>query len=89
MKRVFVDLEKCTRCGMCVWRCPFGALRMGQDALLFAPGKCMPECEICRLVCPENAIAYAEVSCSNCQNGCCGKCSRQNSCQGCNGCGRK
>ena len=39
MKRVVVDLEICTRCGKCVQRCSFGALRMGQDGLLHAPGK--------------------------------------------------
>ncbi|MEY8382485.1 4Fe-4S binding protein [Christensenellaceae bacterium 44-20] len=89
MKRVAVDLEKCTRCGACVRRCPFGALRMGQEGLLHAPGKCVGECGICRLVCPEDAITYAEVSCGGCQGGSCGKCGRKGSCQGCKACGGK
>lgn len=86
MKRVVVDLQKCTRCGECARRCPFGALRMGQEGLLHAPRKCMEECEICRLICPENAITYAEFSCGGCQSENCGKCG---SCQGCGGCGDK
>ena len=86
MKRVVVDLQKCTRCGECACRCPFGALRMGQEGLLHAPGKCMEECEICRLICTENAITYAEFSCGGCQSESCGKCG---SCQGCGGCGDK
>ncbi len=86
MKRVVVDLQKCTRCGECARRCPFGALRMGQEGLLHAPGKCMEECEICRLICPENAITYAQFSCGGCQSESCGKCG---SCQGCGGCGDK
>ena len=89
MKRVEVDLQKCTRCGECARRCPFGALRMGQEGLLHAPGKCMEECEICRLVCPENAITYAEFSCGGCQSESCGKCGRRGCCQGCSGCGDK
>ena len=86
MKGVVVALQKCTRCGECARRCPFGALRMGQEGLLHAPGKCMEECEICRLICPENAITYAQFSCGGCQSENCGKCG---SCQGCGGCGDK
>ena len=89
MKRVVIDLEKCTRCGKCVQRCSFGALRTGQDGLLHAPGKCMEQCEVCRLICPENAITYAEFSCGGCQGGGCGKCGQQaNGCQGCSECSR-
>ena len=89
MKRVAVDLEKCTRCGKCVQRCSFGALRMGQEGLLHAPGKSIEECGICRLVCPEDAITYAEVPCGGCQGGNCEKCGRKGGCQGCKACGGK
>jgi len=65
------------------------AVILGQEGLLHAPGKCMEECGICRLVCPENAIAYAEVSRGGCQGGNCEKCGRKGSCQGCGGRGEK
>lgn len=83
MKRVVIDEKKCTKCGACAQRCPFGALKKENGRLLHAPGKCVQECEVCWLCCPAGAISYEEFSCGGCQKG--GKCG---GCGGCKGCAR-
>ena len=84
MKRLILDPEKCVRCGLCEERCPFGALRLAETGLLHAPGKCVQACAVCRLLCPESAIAFEERSCGGCaQGGACKQCNGKGQCAGC------
>jgi ferredoxin len=59
---VAIDPARCTACGLCARFCPTGAIKFISDAedfaLIFQPGWCLgPACDICRLACPEQAIA--------------------------------
>lgn len=83
MKSVVVDAAKCTKCGACAQRCPFGALKKENGRLLHAPGKCVQECEVCWLCCPVGAISYEEFSCGGCGSGACGNCKEGGACGGC------
>ena len=51
-----IDLDRCTRCGICVDVCPHVAFEMqGRLAYLVNQQACM-ECGACQLNCPVNAI---------------------------------
>ena len=92
MKRVVIDEKRCVKCGACAQRCPFGALKKESGKLLHAPGKCVRECEVCWLVCPEGAVSYEEFSCGGCGTGASGDCRKGEACAGehsaraCGGC---
>jgi electron transport complex protein RnfB len=53
-----VDEEKCISCGVCVERCPFGALALG-DVALVNPVRCAG-CGVCTLACPEGALCLVQ-----------------------------
>ena len=51
-----INLEQCTRCGLCIDRCPAGAVEMGpQGPLIALPPECT-YCAICDAICPQDAI---------------------------------
>jgi len=54
----FVDTEKCTSCGICVSRCPYGAISVDQEKKIparFIPVLCKG-CGTCAADCPADAI---------------------------------
>ena len=50
-----VDRKKCLRCGACVSVCPFLALELKENGLVFHKELCT-ECGLCEKVCPVGAI---------------------------------
>lgn len=50
-----VDELRCTGCGTCVERCPFGALTLG-DVAQVEPTRCVG-CGVCVLTCPTEALS--------------------------------
>lgn len=56
--RIIVDLEKCTRCGLCSQVCPSGIIRVNENGpLLIAPKACI-RCGHCVAVCPHAALDH-------------------------------
>ena len=62
--RIFVDIEQCKGCGLCVVACPFNLLELDPKALnhkgyqpmrIVAPDKCTG-CANCALMCPDVVI---------------------------------
>ena len=53
------DEEKCTNCGKCGKFCAYHAIAVLPEKVLFFPGLCH-DCGGCALVCPEDAISWAE-----------------------------
>lgn len=59
-----VDHERCTRCRICVKRCPFDALTMdgkGKDGVLHLDVAACRGCGVCETGCKENAIVMVEL----------------------------
>jgi formate hydrogenlyase subunit 6/NADH:ubiquinone oxidoreductase subunit I len=55
----FIDINRCTGCGLCVERCPTNAVEMvSSRPALVRPQDC-PYCGLCEEVCPVEAIALA------------------------------
>ena len=54
-----VDEGKCKACGVCVARCPFGALSIEGETAVIDPEACMG-CGVCPDLCPEDAIELRE-----------------------------
>lgn len=52
---VFIDQEKCRRCGRCVEQCPVQAISMENGIPVINPQRCL-ECLECMDVCPVGAI---------------------------------
>ena len=50
-----VDLDICTRCGLCAEHCQFSAIAVIRDAVLTFPDLCAA-CGVCAYVCPVDAI---------------------------------
>lgn len=51
-----IDLQRCTRCGLCVTMCPTGAVEMQEERpRIVRPDDCT-FCTQCEVVCPEQAI---------------------------------
>ncbi len=50
-----VDVERCTRCGLCTELCRFGAIEAGEVDIIECEG-----CGLCALGCPEEAIVMKE-----------------------------
>lgn len=58
MELIKFDAQKCTLCGLCVEKCPFGALHMGEQGIV-ADEKCRM-CNLCVRTCPEKAIKFEQ-----------------------------
>ena len=52
-----IDLAKCNGCGVCVERCPTGALAMQDGRVSMARPDVCSYCATCEDVCPTEAIA--------------------------------
>ncbi len=53
----YIDLESCTRCGVCVDVCPAEAVVMGLAGPEFSDPEACTYCTLCETLCPEGAIA--------------------------------
>jgi MinD superfamily P-loop ATPase len=54
-----VDLDKCTRCGLCEKSCVYGAIKVKKSENLFAIDANVCEaCGMCISVCPYYALSY-------------------------------
>ncbi|WP_287152567.1 4Fe-4S binding protein [Candidatus Solincola tengchongensis] len=51
-----VDAEECTACGVCVGRCPVGAVRVEEEAAVVDRERCLG-CGLCAGTCPAEAIS--------------------------------
>jgi Pyruvate/2-oxoacid:ferredoxin oxidoreductase delta subunit len=51
-----VDKDKCSACGTCVDKCPFGANRLADQYVQIDKRACMG-CGVCTAFCPENALS--------------------------------
>ncbi len=51
-----IDLAKCNGCGVCVERCPTGALAMKDERPMIARPDVCSYCATCEDVCPTGAI---------------------------------
>jgi len=54
--RVSIDEDKCTRCGICVDRCPYWALSLGGSGIMVDGAKC-DNCNLCASLCPVGAMS--------------------------------
>jgi len=52
---IYVDVEQCTGCGLCVEVCPNGAINLVDGVARVEQSLCQ-ECEVCLSTCPVNAI---------------------------------
>ena len=52
------DPQKCSLCGKCIEKCPFGALTM-EDRGIVVSGNCRA-CGLCVRICPEGAIRFEQ-----------------------------
>jgi dihydroorotate dehydrogenase subfamily 1 len=59
--RLYIDAEKCVKCGVCIRVCPYGALKAVNTASIPEPEQ--EECDNCGLclsICPRRAISFKE-----------------------------
>ncbi|MBO8144538.1 MAG: hydrogenase iron-sulfur subunit [Thermodesulfobacterium sp.] len=49
------DIEKCSKCGICISVCPHGAIKLSKDEIKIDPTFCRG-CGLCYSTCPSNAI---------------------------------
>ena len=52
------DADKCSLCGVCVEKCPFGALKMERRGVKVGDNCRM--CGICVRQCPEDALCFEQ-----------------------------
>ncbi len=58
MELIKFDAKKCTLCGACIDKCPFGALKMEGSGIVV--GDTCRMCGLCVRNCPEKAIAFEQ-----------------------------
>ncbi len=58
MAMINFDTKKCTFCGTCIDKCPFGALKMNADRI--EVGDTCRMCGLCLRNCPEKAITFEQ-----------------------------
>ncbi len=58
MEFIKFDAKKCTLCGKCIDKCPFGALKMEGDGIVV--GDTCRMCGLCVRNCPEKAIKFEQ-----------------------------
>ena len=58
MELLKFDVQKCTLCGICVKKCPFGALTIESSGIVVSD-KCRA-CGLCVRHCPEKAICFSQ-----------------------------
>jgi NAD-dependent dihydropyrimidine dehydrogenase PreA subunit len=54
-----INLLLCTRCGICVERCPTDAAEMGAEGPFIARPDDCTYCALCDAICPQGAITCA------------------------------
>ncbi|HUX76517.1 MAG TPA: 4Fe-4S binding protein [Anaerolineae bacterium] len=54
-----INVLLCNRCGVCVQRCPTGAVEMGPEGPFIARAKDCTYCVRCEAICPQQAITCA------------------------------
>lgn len=59
-QRISIDATRCTRCGYCVDKCAFGALRPGSDGVPAANELLCEGCGLCGRLCPYSAITIED-----------------------------
>ena len=57
-----VDRDACRRCGVCLDRCRFGAVKREGDAYAVDPLRC-EGCGVCVALCPAHAISFPDKEC--------------------------
>ena len=57
--RLFIGNPFCRLCGLCVQRCPYNALEIGEKGLTVDHQRCR-RCGLCRGICPENNLALVK-----------------------------
>jgi len=58
-----VDESRCNGCGVCVTKCPAGAVRITEGRVEFLSNDACTYCGVCEDICPEGAVSlYFEVS---------------------------
>jgi len=53
----WVDNEKCVGCGICIEKCPVGAISMVNEKARINMKECI-HCGICHSVCPQEAVEH-------------------------------
>lgn len=55
MNVIYVQVERCTGCGVCIQVCPTGAITLQRGVAIIDQAECT-QCETCLEACPEGAI---------------------------------
>ncbi|AEF96893.1 4Fe-4S dicluster domain-containing protein [Methanotorris igneus] len=63
--KVVLNKDKCVGCGLCMTVCPIGAIRFSLDVASKCNGCYDREEELCKLVCPTNALDELEHTIDN------------------------